>query len=1173
VVIIIKGHKDYVQEIMPFLIFTTLLLLLIVFVGFFYYVCSLPSGCVYKGYFSAFFIIIPILLIFMTYVEKDKLNKSFNELIDRKVTKKEIKQPLDKQIHKLNNLKQDFDSITIEDATDRFCIVFKEVVSQIIGGSSNATYEEIIERVNASKIDTKLKHDLLKIFKFLMVIRYKDNKIDDKHLKNFIDYAINLANKYNLKSKSKIKHEKIKVHKFDLLAPIKNANFSKAIGIFLLTLVLLTGSLALSGNLDITGFSSYEISEGTSGSVTIHTIADQSVVEGHNLTISITANDSDSEDITFDIGDSDPSWVSISTISASTAGGINATGNITFSPASTGNTGVFNVTAIARSQDNDAAAEGLTITVTENTAPTLDSNIDNMTWLEDNVNNSYDLDDYFSDTEGDALSYTYSGNSNIAVSISDGLITLTPTANWNGSETITFTASDGIDTTDSNAVVMNVIGVYDAVELSQVLISPSTPNNDSDLTCSWYTASNDTDVNITTNVTWFHMVGSVWTYNLTETELSCTQDATCTATVNINSSDTNIADEYNCTVNVSDQNTTLINSINTTIIASAPSLDVLNISSNSFNRTVIGDNVTFNFTWSDIDGTNASIHVCNSSTANTSYGCDQTTFCSVNGTTDYSTSCNYTVLSTDDVDTNIWVFVCDDTSCSSGNASNFYINQPPQMYESYQILELEESAIVCAGDFDDDTYYNQRSYVKFNTSNLYLLDKVSINNASLTVNVTEKKDLWDGNITVESISNISWVSTAGYSELESMTFGPNANLSSINSTGNITLNITSILISDYNNNYTNVSYVFYNMGTNGTINDSTQATTFLAVGDNDTASTYGEMRFNETPYIEVNLTKEMPNYTWNSGASQAGPDLDDYFLDPDGHALNFTEESSENMAVAISDTTHQATFTPASSWYGTEIVTITATDASGENISANITLDVNYVASDTVSSSPSGGGGSSVRSVSLDLNTDDVELYSIDAKVTQLIVENDGDRDIEDIELNTLFPNVEGLTTILEADFIEKLPAGTNESINIKFTTYLAKPGRYNSTITGKAVKPISVSDSENFVIEIKEDDDESFFAKVRFVEDLFKTNPECLEYIEHIESAKDLYFGGSISKAHRILDGYVSECKDRITDDLSILDPIFKRSSFDRNKVMMLIGLAAISVLYIASLFIHSRE
>ena len=40
------------------------------------------------------------------------------------------------------------------------------------------------------------------------------------------------------------------------------------------------------------------------------------------------------------------------------------------------------------------------------------------------------------------LTFSVSGNSNIQVSIVDGIATITPTADWNGSEELTFTATD-----------------------------------------------------------------------------------------------------------------------------------------------------------------------------------------------------------------------------------------------------------------------------------------------------------------------------------------------------------------------------------------------------------------------------------------------------------------------------------------------------------------------------------------------------------------------------------------------------------------------------------------------------------------------------------------------------------------------------------------------------------
>ncbi|WP_345605743.1 Ig-like domain-containing protein, partial [Vibrio proteolyticus] len=55
-----------------------------------------------------------------------------------------------------------------------------------------------------------------------------------------------------------------------------------------------------------------------------------------------------------------------------------------------------------------------------------------------------DLNDAFSDVDNadSELTFSVSGNSHIQVTIVDGVATITPTADWNGSETVTFTATD-----------------------------------------------------------------------------------------------------------------------------------------------------------------------------------------------------------------------------------------------------------------------------------------------------------------------------------------------------------------------------------------------------------------------------------------------------------------------------------------------------------------------------------------------------------------------------------------------------------------------------------------------------------------------------------------------------------------------------------------------------------
>ncbi|WP_176281160.1 Ig-like domain-containing protein, partial [Vibrio parahaemolyticus] len=71
-----------------------------------------------------------------------------------------------------------------------------------------------------------------------------------------------------------------------------------------------------------------------------------------------------------------------------------------------------------------------------------------------------DLNDAFKDSDS-ALNFSVSGNSNVLVSIENGIATITPTADWNGSETLTFTATDPSNESISQTVNFTVAPVVD----------------------------------------------------------------------------------------------------------------------------------------------------------------------------------------------------------------------------------------------------------------------------------------------------------------------------------------------------------------------------------------------------------------------------------------------------------------------------------------------------------------------------------------------------------------------------------------------------------------------------------------------------------------------------------------------------------------------------------------
>ncbi|HHF2931139.1 TPA: cadherin-like domain-containing protein, partial [Vibrio alginolyticus] len=97
--------------------------------------------------------------------------------------------------------------------------------------------------------------------------------------------------------------------------------------------------------------------------------------------------------------------------------------------------------------------------------PVVESSIADQTLAEDFTPYSIDLNTAFSDVDNvdGELSFSVSGNNNVLVSIENGIATISPTADWNGSEALTFTATDPSGESVSQTVNFTVAPVADIV--------------------------------------------------------------------------------------------------------------------------------------------------------------------------------------------------------------------------------------------------------------------------------------------------------------------------------------------------------------------------------------------------------------------------------------------------------------------------------------------------------------------------------------------------------------------------------------------------------------------------------------------------------------------------------------------------------------------------------------
>ncbi|MBW2984854.1 cadherin-like domain-containing protein, partial [Candidatus Woesearchaeota archaeon] len=150
--------------------------------------------------------------------------------------------------------------------------------------------------------------------------------------------------------------------------------------------------------------------------------------------ITLTGSDGENDILTFLI-DLAPSNGILSSINPNT-------GEVTYTPNLDFN-GADSFTFMANDGIDNSTPATVDITITPvNDAPVV-GDIINVSFDEDGSNSSIDLDNYVTDVDLDLINWTYAGNSNVLVIIDENnTVTFSAVADWNGIETITFTAAD-----------------------------------------------------------------------------------------------------------------------------------------------------------------------------------------------------------------------------------------------------------------------------------------------------------------------------------------------------------------------------------------------------------------------------------------------------------------------------------------------------------------------------------------------------------------------------------------------------------------------------------------------------------------------------------------------------------------------------------------------------------
>ncbi|MFW1552640.1 tandem-95 repeat protein, partial [Vibrio parahaemolyticus] len=150
-------------------------------------------------------------------------------------------------------------------------------------------------------------------------------------------------------------------------------------------------------------------------------------------------------------------------------------GKLVFTPAENFNGDAEITYTVTDGALTDQATVKVTVNAVNDT-PVVESNIADQTSAEDFTPYTIDLNTAFSDVDNvdGELTFSVSGNSNIQVAIVNGIATITPTADWNGSETLTFTATDPNGESVSQTVDFTVAPVVD-IEADSTNVVEDTP--------------------------------------------------------------------------------------------------------------------------------------------------------------------------------------------------------------------------------------------------------------------------------------------------------------------------------------------------------------------------------------------------------------------------------------------------------------------------------------------------------------------------------------------------------------------------------------------------------------------------------------------------------------------------------------------------------------------------
>jgi hypothetical protein len=655
-----------------------------------------------------------------------------------------------------------------------------------------------------------------------------------------------------------------------------------------------------------------------------------------------------------------------------------------------------------------------------NQIPNLTQNISNFEWQEDIVNNTLNLTQYFSDPDEDDLNWTFVSPNNITITIDNdtNIVNMTPDGNFSGINYVVFIADDGINTTNSNNVTLNITSVNDNPWINSTIANLTKEEDFSNFIIDLTQYEIDVE-DSTTSLDWSisGVNTSLFSSSIADVDLDI---LSFTSVANASG-----VDEFTLTLTDSSGGTdSQTISINITPVNDAPLL------SNNINETIWAEdtNTTINLTqfFTDIDNANL----------NFSYTSSDNTTLSIDNDTDIVTlipdgnfsGINYVVFIADDGvnTTNSNNVTLNITSVNDNPWINGTISEINTTEDTSKIFDLTPYET----DIEDSEENLTWSVLSYNTS-LTSLSITTDTDSLIIVPIANQSgsDVINLNLSDSgglSITTNVTISIIAVNDAPSIPLLTNPSNNSNITTNNVTLQWNesndpddSILTYHilFSNNITNLIFNTSTNSTNTSISNLAENTTYywLVYSDDGTinSSNSSISQFFVSLNNDPSIDSFQPNTTTASVNESSSITFNHTSSDPDNDTLNYTWYVDDLLNATTQNFTYSPNFTDS----GTHNITLTVKDSNNNTISNfwNLTVsNVNRVSTFTTINNLTWSEDVVNNSLNLtqyfsDLDTDDTLTY-LSTTPNNISITIDNITGIVTLTPNTNFNGIRNLT-------------------------------------------------------------------------------------------------------------------------------------------------------------------